>query len=85
MAKRNVAAAIEAIIVEVIGTDESSLKPEARLVDDLGCDSLDCVELVMAAEEEFNIEISDEDAEKLVTVQDCIDHVEKILKRTQGA
>ena len=59
---------VKHIIVEQLGVDEDEVKPEASFVDDLGADSLDVVELVMALEEEFGLEISDEDAEKLTTV-----------------
>jgi len=59
---------VKHIIVEQLGVDEDEVKPEAAFVDDLGADSLDVVELVMALEEEFGLEISDEDAEKLTTV-----------------
>ncbi len=59
---------VKHIIVEQLGVDEDEVKPDASFVDDLGADSLDVVELVMALEEEFGLEISDEDAEKLTTV-----------------
>ena len=59
-----------------LGVDEDEVKPEASFVDDLGADSLDVVELVMALEEEFEMEISDEDAEKLVTVQQAIEYIQ---------
>ena len=58
------------IIEEQLGVDQEKIKPEASFIDDLGADSLDIVELVMAMEEEFDIEIPDEDAEKLKTVSD---------------
>ncbi len=61
---------IKDIIVEQLGVDPERVKPEASFIDDLGADSLDIVELVMAMEEEFDLEIPDEDAEKLKTVQD---------------
>lgn len=64
------------IIVEQLGVDEEEVKPEATFVDDLGADSLDVVELVMALEEEFGIEISDEDAEKLVSVQQAVNYID---------
>ena len=61
---------IKDIIVEQLGVDPEKVKPEASFIDDLGADSLDIVELVMAMEEEFDLEIPDEDAEKLKTVND---------------
>jgi len=67
---------VKHIIVEQLGVDEDEVKSEAAFVDDLGADSLDVVELVMALEEEFGIEISDEDAEKLVSVQQAVNYIE---------
>ena len=67
---------VKEIVVEQLGVSEDQVKPEASFVEDLGADSLDQVELVMALEEEFDIEISDEDAEKIQTVQNAIDYVE---------
>ncbi|MGE0764220.1 MAG: acyl carrier protein [Bdellovibrionales bacterium] len=64
------------IIEEQLGVDPDRVKPEASFIDDLGADSLDIVELVMAMEEEFDIEIPDEDAEKLRTVQDVLKYLE---------
>lgn len=64
------------IIEEQLGVDPERVKPEASFIDDLGADSLDIVELVMAMEEEFDIEIPDEDAEKLRTVQDVTKYLE---------
>jgi acyl carrier protein len=66
---------VKEIIVEQLGVNENEVTPEAKFVDDLGADSLDLVELVMALEEEYNIEISDEDAEKILTVGDAIDYI----------
>jgi acyl carrier protein len=66
---------VKSIIVEQLGVDEEEVTPDASFVDDLGADSLDTVELVMAFEEEFSIEIPDEDAEKISTVQDAIDYI----------
>jgi acyl carrier protein len=63
------------IIVDKLGVDRSEVLPEAVFVDDLGADSLDLVELIMAMEEEFGMEIADEDAEKLRTVQDVISFI----------
>ena len=66
---------VKHIIVEQLGVDEAEVKLEAHFVDDLGADSLDVVELVMALEEEFSLEISDEDAEKLTTVKQVIEYI----------
>ena len=68
---------VKQIIVEQLGVDEAEVTPTASFVDDLGADSLDTVELVMAFEEAFGIEIPDEDAEKIATVQDAISYIEK--------
>ena len=68
------------IIVDQLGVEASEVVPEASFVDDLGADSLDQVELVMAFEEEFDIEIPDGDAEKIVTVQDAIAYIQKNAK-----
>ena len=65
------------IIVEQLSVEKDKVVPNASFVDDLGADSLDLVELIMAMEEGFDIEIPDEDAEKIVTVQDAIDYVKK--------
>ena len=66
---------VKQIIVEQLGVDEGEVTPSASFVDDLGADSLDTVELVMALEEEFETEIPDEDAEKITTVQQAIDYI----------
>ncbi len=71
---------VKHIIVEQLGVDEEEVKPEASFVDDLGADSLDVVELVMALEEEFGLEISDEDAEKLATVKEAIAYIQEHAK-----
>jgi acyl carrier protein len=71
---------VKHIIVEQLGVDEDEVKPEAKFVDDLGADSLDVVELIMALEEEFGLEISDEDAEKLVSVQQAIEYIDSHVK-----
>ncbi|PZN05303.1 MULTISPECIES: acyl carrier protein [Thermaerobacter] len=67
---------VKAIIVEQLGVDEASVTPEARFIEDLGADSLDIVELIMALEEEFDLEIPDEDAEKIATVGDAVQYIE---------
>ena len=71
---------VKDIIVEQLGVEEDEVSPEASFIDDLGADSLDTVELVMAFEEEFNIEIPDEDAEGISTVQDAIDYIKTNVK-----
>jgi acyl carrier protein len=66
---------VRKIVVEQLGVKEDEVNPEASFVDDLGADSLDTVELVMALEEAFETEIPDEDAEKITTVQEAIDYI----------
>lgn len=66
---------VKKIIVDQLGAKAEDVKPEASFIEDLGADSLDTVELVMALEEEFDIEIPDEEAEKITTVQSAIDYV----------
>ena len=66
---------VKKIVVDQLGVDEDEVTPEASFVDDLGADSLDIVELVMAFEEEFDLEIPDEDAEKINTVGDVVDYL----------
>jgi len=68
---------VKSIIVEQLGVDANEVTPEASFVDDLGADSLDTVELVMAFEEAFNIEIPDEAAEKIRKVKDAVEYIEK--------
>ena len=68
------------IIVEQLSVDREKVVPEASFVNDLGADSLDLVELIMAMEEEFDVEIPDEEAEKIVTVQNTINYVAKLQK-----
>ena len=72
-----VADRVKKIIVDQLGVEEETVTPEASFVDDLGADSLDPVELVMALEEEFGVEIPDEDAEKITRVKEAIDYIEK--------
>jgi acyl carrier protein len=67
---------VKEIVVQQLGVNEDQVTPEASFIEDLGADSLDTVELVMAFEEEFNIEIPDEDAEKITTVGQAIEYVQ---------
>lgn len=67
---------VKKIIVDQLGVTEDQVKPEAAFVEDLGADSLDLTELIMAMEEEFDIEIADDDAQKILKVQDAIDYIE---------
>jgi acyl carrier protein len=71
---------VKQIISEQLGVDEGEVTPSASFIDDLGADSLDTVELVMALEEAFDVEIPDEDAEKIRTFQDAIDYIDKRAK-----
>jgi len=71
----NIEQRVRKIVAEQLGVNESEIKNESRFVDDLGADSLDTVELVMALEEEFETEIPDEEAEKITTVQQAIDFI----------
>ena len=66
---------VKKIVGEQLGVDDEEITPDASFVEDLGADSLDTVELVMAFEEEFSIEIPDEDAEKIITVQNSVDYI----------
>ena len=76
-----VADQVKKIIVEQLGVDEDEVTSDASFVDDLGADSLDTVELVMAFEEEFSIEIPDEDAEKITRVKDAVSYIEAHTKK----
>ena len=71
---------VNQIVMEQLGVEPSEVTPEASFVDDLGADSLDRVELVMAFEESFGLEIPDEDAEKIVTVQDAVEYIQRHAK-----
>jgi len=77
----SIADQVKEIIKEQLGIEEDEIRPEAKFVEDLGADSLDTVELVMAMEEKFGIEIPDSDAEKILTVQDAIDYVESHINK----
>lgn len=67
------------IIADKLGIEKETITPEAHVIDDLGADSLDVVEMVMALEEAFDIEIPDEDAEKIRTVQDIFDYIDRVV------
>ncbi|WP_017872198.1 MULTISPECIES: acyl carrier protein [Candidatus Caldatribacterium] len=71
---------VKEIIVDQLGVDEEDVTPDASFVDDLGADSLDIVELIMAFEEEFDIEIPDEDAEKITTVGEAVEYIESKIR-----
>ena len=72
-----VSSKVKKIVADHLGIEEAKVTEESSFIDDLGADSLDTVELVMAFEEEFNIEIPDEIAEKITTIKDAIEHIEK--------
>jgi acyl carrier protein len=76
----DIEARVKKIVAEQLGVNEAEIKNESSFVDDLGADSLDTVELVMALEDEFETEIPDEEAEKITTVQQAIDYVSKNKK-----
>ena len=71
---------VKSIIVEQLGVDADEVQPDASFVEDLGADSLDTVELIMAFEEEFGVEISDDEAEKIRKVKDAVEYIEKHTK-----
>lgn len=71
---------VKSIIVEQLGVDAEEVTPEASFVEDLGADSLDTVELIMAFEEEFGVEISDEEAEKIKRVKDAVEYIDSHAK-----
>ena len=81
MSVENVQERVKNIIVEQLGVEADQVKPEAQFVNDSGADSLDTVELIMALEEEFDIEIPDEKAEKIKTVGEAIDYIEQNAKK----
>jgi acyl carrier protein len=78
--KKEMVEKVKLLVSEQLGVDEAEVTPSASFVDDLGADSLDQVELVMALEEAFDVEINDEDAEKIRTVQEAIDYIDKHAK-----
>ena len=71
---------VKSIIVEQLGVDAEEVNPDASFVEDLGADSLDTVELIMAFEEEFGVEISDDEAEKIKKVKDAVEYIDKRAK-----
>jgi len=75
---------VKDVIANALYVSHKEVVPEANFVDDLGADSLDAVEMIMALEEEFDIVIPDEDAEKLTTVQEAVDYVEKKVDKEKG-
>lgn len=77
----NVEPRVKKIVAEQLGVNEAEVKSDSSFVDDLGADSLDTVELVMALEEEFNCEIPDEEAEKITTVQQAVDYINSNVKQ----
>lgn len=77
MSVQNTQEKVRSIIAEQLGVKQEEVTPQAKFIDDLGADSLDTVELVMALEEEFGVEIPDEEAEKLVTVGDALKYIEE--------
>ena len=81
MSVENVQERVKNIIVEQLGVEADQVKPEAQFVNDLGADSLDTVELIMALEEEFDIEIPDEKAEKIKTVGEAVSYIEDNAKK----
>jgi len=83
VAKAEWAGKVKQIVSEQLGVDEGEVVSSSSFVDDLGADSLDQVELVMALEEAFDLEISDDDAEKIRTVQDAIDYIDKHAKTSK--
>jgi acyl carrier protein len=82
MDRSEIAKVVKEAIVEKLGVDASEITEQASFVDDLGADSLDTVELVMEFEEKFNLEIPDDDAEKIKTVKDAVDYVENKKKES---
>ncbi len=85
MAEKTIEQRVKDIIVEQLGVNADQVTPDAKFIEDLGADSLDTVELVMALEEEFGHEIPDEQAEKLQSVGDVIKYIEDVSKNSCGA
>lgn len=72
---------LKEILVDVLGVNADDIKTESKFIDDLGADSLDLVELIMSFEDKFGIEISDEDAEKIITVKNALDYIDSNTKK----
>jgi acyl carrier protein len=85
MADKSIEEKVKDIIVEQLGVNPEQVTPQASFIEDLGADSLDIVELVMAFEEEFGVEVPDEEAEKLQTVQDVIEYIKNKQQSSGGA
>ena len=79
----DIAEKVKKIIIDQIGADPANIKPESSFVEDLRADSLDLTELIMAMEEEFDIEIADEDAQKIQKVQDAIEYIESHISASK--
>ncbi|EAJ4116483.1 acyl carrier protein [Campylobacter coli] len=71
---------VKAVVVEQLSIDADAVKMESKIIEDLGADSLDVVELIMALEEKFEVEISDSDAEKLIKIEDVVNYIENLKK-----
>jgi acyl carrier protein len=71
---------VKEVVSHKLGIDQNTIKSESKFVEDLGADSLDTVELVMALEDKFNVEIADDQAENIKTVKDAVTHIEELLK-----
>ena len=84
MSEASIEERVKKIVVEQLGVDEKEVVNKASFIDDLGADSLDTVELVMALEEEFGAQIPDEDAEKITTVQAAIDYITNYVNNPKG-
>ncbi len=80
MTKDEILAKLKPVIAEQLGVDEADVKEDASFTDDLNADSLDLVELIMSLEEQFKLQISDEDAEKLTTVGEAVDYIQEHMK-----
>lgn len=80
MPEKSITERLTTVIVDQLGIKPEKVKPESKFIEDLGADSLDTVELIMACEDEFDLEVSDEDAEKIVTVGNAIEYLEGKLK-----